>query len=116
MGQATSLPDLIKYIHADSFISVQSTWIAKIRKRVFPIMVRPNSRGSPETFTKESGKIMGYLDQTRQNKRSTQPNPDTSADKECGTAINEALHIANTDKTNLIFSVIEKRDAYALTE
>ena len=46
---------------------------------------------------------MGYLDQTRKNKRSTQPTPDTIADKECDPATQEALRIANIEeKPNLL--------------
>ena len=59
---------------------------------------------------------MGYLDQTRKSKRSTQPTLDTSADKECDPASQESLHIANTEKTNLIFSAIEKWEASAMTK
>ena len=51
---------------------------------------------------------MVNLDQTRKNKISTQPTPDTSAEKECDTATPEALHISNIETTHLIFAAIEK--------
>ena len=51
---------------------------------------------------------MGYLDQTRNNKISTQPTPDTSADKECEPATHSSLNISNTETTHLIFTAIEE--------
>ena len=32
MGHTTNLPDLVKYIHAEYFIPVQSNWTEAIRK------------------------------------------------------------------------------------
>ena len=51
---------------------------------------------------------MGYLDQTRTNKRSTQPTPGTSSEKECEPATTDSLNIFNTETTHLVFSVILK--------
>ena len=59
---------------------------------------------------------MDRLDQNRKNKISTQPAPDTSANKECKPATPESLHIYNTETTHLIFVFIEKRDASTITK
>ena len=51
---------------------------------------------------------MVHLDQTSNNKRSTQPTQDIIADKDCDHITTEVLHITNIERTHLIFTAIEK--------
>ena len=50
---------------------------------------------------------MGHLDQTRNNRRSNQPTPDTIRDKECEPDTPESLHISNTETAHLIYLSME---------
>ena len=59
---------------------------------------------------------IGHQDKIRENKNSTQLNPDIKLDKQCEPASYDPLHIVNTEITHLIFVAIEKRDTYTLTK
>ena len=67
-------------------------------------MERPNSICSPKHLPNIQATEMGNLDKNRNNKNSTQPIPDTRADKEYETGTPESLHIYNTDTTYPIFA------------
>ena len=78
-------------------------------------MARPNIRGSPEIFTKSQVRKMGHSDHTRNNKILTQPNSDTSSDKEWEPAKPESINISSTETTQVIFESTENRYSSILT-
>ena len=116
MIHTTNLPNLIKYLHAVSFSQVQSTWISAIRKVYLQSWTGLTEEAVQKHVPKSEVIAMGHIDKTINNKKSTQPNPDTNIYKQYKPSTPDSLHISNTETTHIIFSDIEKRDASTLTK
>ena len=93
-----------KKLTRNNSIYLCSSLIAAMRKGFFQSWPGLTEEAVHKHLPKSQATTMGYLDQTRTNKRSTQPTPGTSSEKECEPATTDSLNIFNTETTHIIFA------------
>jgi hypothetical protein len=68
----TSIPALIKFLHAAAFSPVKSTWLKAIKNGFFQSWPGLTSQAVTKHFPQSEATTKGHMDQTRKNVRTTQ--------------------------------------------
>lgn len=100
----TSIPALIKFLHATAFSPVKSTWLKAIKSGFFQSWPGITTQAVTKHFPQSEATTKGHMDQTRKNVRTTQartnqPKLQTEQEDEPKQEINNA-------STDLLFATV----------